>query len=152
MLRPRLSIRQATGEDVPAMRALLACLFALEPDFAIDAERQTLGLSMLLDDCERSTAFVALEAGRVVGMCTAQLVVSTAQGGYSALIEDVVVDKGCRGRGVGRALMDAARSWSQARAATRMQLLADRGNAPALAFYGRMGWSVSRMICLRTMI
>lgn len=152
MLKPRLNIRQATGEDIPAMRALLTCLFALEPDFAVDAKRQTLGLSMLLDDCERSTAFVAEEDGKVVGMCSAQLTVSTAQGGYSALIEDVVVDKGRRGRGVGRALMDAARSWSQARGATRMQLLADRDNAPALSFYAKLGWSGTRMICLRAMV
>jgi GNAT superfamily N-acetyltransferase len=76
-------------------------------------------------------------------------VVSTAEGGLSALVEDLVVDEPERGKGVGRALLTGIEGWAFSRGATRLQLLADRGNAPALAFYAREGWSSTRLVCLR---
>jgi GNAT superfamily N-acetyltransferase len=82
-------------------------------------------------------------------MVTAQLVVSTAEGARSALVEDLVVDAAERGRGVGASLLGAIEAWARARGATRLQLLADRENAPALAFYARMGWTGTRLVCLR---
>ena len=85
----------------------------------------------------------------VIGMVTAQLVVSTAEGGRSALVEDLVVDASERGTGAGRALLAAVEGWARRSGATRLQLLADRENAPALRFYGRMGWSGTRLVCLR---
>jgi len=36
---------------------------------------------------------------QIVGVCTAQLLISTAEGGIVALIEDVVVDGNYRGQG-----------------------------------------------------
>ncbi len=92
---------------------------------------------------------VAERAGAVIGMVTAQLVVSTAEGGASAWVEDMVVAAPERGRGVGRRLLEAIEAWATARGASRLQLLADRENAPALAFYARLGWSPTRLVCLR---
>jgi GNAT superfamily N-acetyltransferase len=82
-------------------------------------------------------------------MVTAQLVVSTAEGGPSALVEDMVVDGAERGAGLGRSLLEAVEEWSRRRGATRLQLLADRENTPALRFYERLGWSGTRLVCLR---
>jgi GNAT superfamily N-acetyltransferase len=84
-----------------------------------------------------------------VGMATAQLVVSTAEGAPSAWIEDVVVADWARRRGVGRRLVHAALAWARERGATRCQLLADRENTAALAFYARLGWRSTRLVCLR---
>ena len=92
---------------------------------------------------------VAERAGAVVGMVTAQLVVSTAEGGLSAWVEDLVVLATERRRGTGRALLEAVREWAEERGARRLQLLADRENAPALAFYDRLGWSRTQLVCLR---
>ncbi len=103
----------------------------------------------MLEGSERRAVLVAVREGRVVGMVTAQLVVSTAEGAPSALVEDMVVDASERERGIGAALLRAIEAWSRARGATRLQLLADRDNAPALAFYARMGWRSTRLVCLR---
>ena len=48
-----------------------------------------------------------------------------------------------------RASSAAIEAWARARGATRLQLLADRENAPALAFYARVGWRATRLVCLR---
>jgi GNAT superfamily N-acetyltransferase len=82
-------------------------------------------------------------------MVTGQLVVSTAEGGASVLVEDMVVDGAERGLGVGRRLLDEIDRWAGERGATRLQLLADRDNAAALAFYDRTGWVRTRLVAVR---
>ena len=145
-----LALRGATALDVAALVDLLGVLFTIEADFQPDPERQRDGLALLLASPARSTVLVAERAGGVVGMVTAQLVVSTAEGGPSAWVEDLVVLASERRRGTGRALLEAARAWAATRGARRLQLLADRDNASALAFYARLGWSGTQLVCLRS--
>ena len=94
-----LTLRSATAVDVDALVGLLGVLFEIEADFQPDAGRQRAGLALLLAAPARSTVLVAERAGAVVGMVTAQLVVSTAEGGPSAWVEDMVVLASERRRG-----------------------------------------------------
>lgn len=142
-------IRPAASGDVDGLVRLLGVLFSIESDFRPDEARQRRGLALLLADPEGCAVLVAERDGAVRGMVTGQLVVSTAEGGRSVLVEDLVVEAAERGRGVGRALLAALERWGTARGATRLQLLADRENLPALAFYAREGWSSTRLVCLR---
>ena len=144
----RCTVRAARSTDVERMVGLLELLFAMEADFRPDPARQRQGLTLLLDD-ERARVLVAERAGGVLGMCTGQLVVSTAEGGPALLVEDVVVDPDHRGRGVGRALLAALADWASGRGVRRLQLLADGTNGPALAFYDRLGWRATALVCRR---
>jgi GNAT superfamily N-acetyltransferase len=136
-----VTIAPARAEDVPALQSLLETLFSIEVDFHPDEERQRRGLDLLLAHAEHGVVMAARDAaGTVIGMATAQLVVSTAEGARSAWIEDVVVAEGCRGAGIGASLISALLDWARAKGATRAQLLADRTNLPALDFYHRLGW------------
>lgn len=144
------TIRNARPEDIGAMVALLEQLFAIETDFTIDAERHRRGLALMIDGCGKHRCVKAAETeGAVVGMGTAQLLVSTAEGGPVALVEDIIVDPRWRGQGIGRQLVDALEAWAWTHGATRLQLLADRTNFSALDFYDHIGWRPTRMICLR---
>ena len=82
-------------------------------------------------------------------MCSGQLTVSTSEGGLAVLVEDVIVNQVGRGRGVGRQLMESLGQWADSQGATRLQLLADRNNQPALEFYKKLGWQSTELICLR---
>ena len=144
-----VSVRPATPVDLDALVGLLKDLFALEPDFRFDPVRQRRGLALLLEDRLRRAALVAESGGVVVGMVTGQLLISTAEGGGSVLVEDLVVRESERRRGTGRKLVRAIEAWARGRGATRLQLLADRENEAALRFYERLGWSGTRMVCLR---
>ncbi len=144
-----LAVRPARPEDLPALVPLLAELFALEPDFAVDPVRQRRGLELLLEDRLRRTVIVAEAGGIVLGMVTGQLVVSTAEGAASVWVEDLVVTAGARRGGVGKRLLRAVEEWGRARGATRLSLLVDRENAAAQAFYRARGWDGTRMLCLR---
>ncbi len=147
-----IGIRRAVPGDLEDLVRLLAVLFSIEADFRPDPARQRRGLLRMLEDSERRLVLVAVQEGTVIGMVTVQLLVSTAEGGDSALLEDLVVEARCRGAGVGSMLLDEAQRWARARGATRLQLLADRENEPALRFYARRGWSSTRMVCLRRML
>ena len=141
-------IRPARPDDIEPMVGLLRQLFAIEADFTFASERHRGGLKLLLDS-ELAGVFVAEEQGAVVGMITGQLLISTAEGGRSLLVEDVVVDVSYRNRGIGRELIDSIAAWGSGREAIRMQLLADMSNLRGLSFYTGSGWSQTSLVCLR---
>lgn len=142
-------IRPATHKDLDILVHLLETLFGIEADFHFNAERQRNGLQHMLDGSSTRIVFVAEVDGNVVGMCAAQEVLSTAEGREAAWIEDVVVFPAFRRRGIARALLEAIEDWAATRGIRRLQLLADRENAPALQFYTREEWQPTQLICLR---
>lgn len=141
-------IRKAEREDIPALIALLGQLFAIEKDFHFCAERQRRGLEHLLA-CRTATVLTALCNGRVAGMVSGQILISTAEGGPSLLAEDLVVDDSMRGRGIGSLLLFHIGRWGREHRAGRMQLLADIDNLKGLGFYHSRGWSRTNLVCLR---
>jgi GNAT superfamily N-acetyltransferase len=82
-------------------------------------------------------------------MASIQTLISTAEGGPVGLVEDVVVAKSWRGRGIGQNLLEALGDWARQHGLTRLQLLADRHNRNALDFYAKDGWQPTALICLR---
>lgn len=143
-------IRDARKADLDALVDLLEVLFSIESDFAIDAERQREGLALILAGKGKQRCIKVAEMdGQPVGMCTAQILISTAEGGPVGLIEDMVVLPGYRNQGIGGQLMLSIEAWALEQNVTRLQLLADRTNFPALDFYDKMGWRPTQLICLR---
>ncbi|TWH57987.1 ribosomal protein S18 acetylase RimI-like enzyme [Desulfitobacterium sp. LBE] len=145
-------IREAVPADITDMAKLLKTLFSLEADFSYDETKQRRGLEMMLEDGAWRCMMVAEQNGRVIGMVTSQLLVSTAEGGLSAWVEDLVVEEPYQGQGTGRALLLSLQAWAAARGVKRLQLLADRSNTRALAFYRKMAWQFTELICLRTYV
>jgi len=144
-------VRAARPPDLETLSGLLEELFILERDFAPDAARQISGLKMLLKKTD-AIVLVAETGGRVVGLCSVQTLISTAQGGAVGLLEDMVVARGTRRRGIGRELLRAAEKWAEERRLTRLQLLAESDNEAALKFYFKCGWQRTGLICQRKML
>jgi len=144
-----VKIRPASHSDIKDLVELLSELFSIEADFTFDAERQRHGLEMMLADTETRCVLAAQAGNHVVGMCSVQIVISTAEGGPAGLVEDMVVRRQWRGRGIGRQLLRRAEAWAREKGIERLQLLADENNFPALAFYQERGWKRTQLICLR---
>ena len=145
--------RPARPEDIPRMCELLADLFSVETDFEVDVIKQMKGLSMLVSDpWGRAFVVVAVVDNSIVGMATVQTLISTAEGGHVGLVEDVIVDRQFRGRGVGTRLLEQIAAWSRENGLKRLQLLADSDNRPALEFYSSLRWISTRLICLRKLL
>lgn len=142
-------IEFAGAADIPAMADLLHELFTLESDFVPEREKQLAGLGLILDNPSLGRLFVLRIDGRVAGMANALITVSTAQGAPVLLLEDVIVSQAFRGGGHGRALVAHVLDWARGQGMGRVTLLADQDNAPALAFYERLGFAPSAMKVLR---
>jgi len=147
-----MSIRNAAPADVPELSCLLEDLFSIEQDFQPNTENQERGMLLLLQYPDRGCIKVAEDGGRIVGMVSAQLVISTAEGAPSAWVEDMVVRDEYRGKGVGRALLDSLLEWAKSKGATRAQLLVDLDNEPALGYYQHLGWQTTRLGARRVLL
>ncbi len=142
----------ATKADLPALADLLHELFTLESDFKPEREKQLRGLQLILDAPAIGQLFVLRVDGQIAGMANALITVSTAQGTRVLLLEDVIVSAKFRGAGLGRLLVEHVCAWARAEGMTRVTLLADQDNAPALDFYERIGFEKSAMVVRRRML
>jgi GNAT superfamily N-acetyltransferase len=142
-------IRSATAADIEGLIDLLEDLFSIEEDFDVNRDSHRRGLEMMLNTGRGCILAAQAADGTVVGMCSGQLTISTAEGGPAVLIEDVVVREDRRGQGIGARLLEDLARWAADNEAGRLQLLADSGNGPALGFYEHLGFERTRLICLR---
>jgi len=144
----QVTIRKACTDDLNAMTSLLSEFFNAAPDFAPNIRRQRQGLADLMNS-RGATLLVAVVSGDIVGMCTLQPLISTAEGGKVGLVEDLVVATSCRKSGVGRKLLKEIEATARAEGMSRLQLLSDRDNEAASVFYDRLGWAETSMIAYR---
>jgi len=145
-------IRPAKTADIPRMCGLLSELFSIESDFSPDSQKQAKGLSLLLTDSSGlSAVLVAEEGDEIIGMCSVQTLISTAQGGPVGLLEDLIVRKDQRGNGIGTRLLSAIFRWCKTKNISRLQLLGDADNESALKFYAVNGWADTNLVCMRKM-
>ena len=142
-------IRKAAFADINQMIGLLEELFSIEEDFIFNESAQRQGLSLMLNDNQNRCIMVAASGRKVMGMCSAQLLVSTSEGRMAALIEDMVVTKSYQGKGTGKKLLKSIEKWAVNNGAKRIQLLADINNINALNFYETQKWLRTQLICLR---
>ncbi len=149
MTDTHIEVRPAVPGDIAVLTTLLELLFAVEEDFHADAARQRRGLELMMNN-PACCILVAEDEGEVIGMCSGQVTVSTAEGGLALLVEDVVVKSNRQCRGVGSRLLRALSNWAMERGISRLQLLADRNNKKALGFYQKLGWQSTSLIALRT--
>jgi GNAT superfamily N-acetyltransferase len=146
-------ISDATFADIPALIELLYTLFSIEQDFTPNAKLQSNGLQLIIQNPDHAVIKVVKTSnGSIIGMVSAQLVISSAQGTYSAWIEDMVIHADYRAQGFGRLLLETALQWAKDKGATRAQLLVDLDNQPAIGYYDHLGWQASRMGMRRLML
>ncbi len=147
------SIRPAKEDDIPRICDLLSELFSIESDFAADREKQARGLGLLLQDRSGSSLVVVAETdGEVIGVCSVQTLISTAEGGPAGLLEDLIVQKQYRGNGIGSQLLARISRWCMTKNISRLQLLRDSENNNALAFYDLNGWNSTSLVCMRKLL
>ena len=148
----KLHIRKAELADVEKLSSLLTELFSIEQDFEPDDAKQTAGLSMLIESPEQGIILIATYDNDIIGMVSLQILISTAQGSKVGLIEDMVISSKYRKMGIGKMLLNEMENWAKSNSLTRLQLLADTDNHPALKFYTKNNWQSTKLIALRKMI
>ena len=84
--------------------------------------------------------WLARVEGSAVAACVVCYAISTSRGGIVAKLDDVTVDAGWQGRGVGGAMLDALAAHLVERGVTRIDTACHRSNEAAWRFYARHGF------------
>lgn len=143
-------IEQATLEDLPQLVDLLIELFSHEGgDFIPNRAKQMRGLRLILEQPSRGRIFVLRTNGMILGMINLLFTISTAEGGFVILLEDVVVHRDFRGRGFGERLLRHAFDYARKKDFLRITLLTDRLDEASQQFFERRGFFKSKMIPMR---
>ena len=145
-------IEQATLEDLPQLTDLLVDLFTHEGDFTPDRAKQMRGLRLILEQPNRGRIFVLRQNGMILAMINLLFTISTAEGGFVILLEDVIVHRDFRGKGWGGQLLEHALEYAKRKDFLRITLLTDRVNAEGQAFFKKHGFVESKMIPLRLIL
>lgn len=137
-------IRPAIVSDAPAAVGLLAQLNEFGHG-QVDAGVEDRFRAML--DLPQHAIFVAQDdRGQIVGLLTVSQRWTLWHTGPCALIEELVVDEGVRGQGVGRALIQAAIEWARAQACSEVEVSTEMDNTAAQAFYRRLGFESEALL------
>jgi len=144
-----LRVESATLDDLPELADLLFDLFSEEADFTPDREKQLRGLRLILEQPSRGRIFVLRGPQRIIGMINLLITISTAEGGFVLLLEDLVIHRDHRGQGYGTRLLKHAEEFAKSKNFVRITLLTDLPNEIVKRFYLRHGFVESGMIPMR---
>lgn len=144
-------IRKAEISDIDALVELMDYLLSLEGDFPNLEKQQKKGFRMLIES-NSSEIFVAVLDEKVVAMCCLHRHISTVQGGYTGVVEDVVVGRDYGEMGIASMLMEYLENYAKKAGMTRLQLMVDRDNIPAISLYKKHHWSETKYIGFRKYI
>ena len=147
-----IRIEPATIEDLSELTDLVMSLMAIEADFHPDAEKQRHGLQLILEQPSRGRIFVLRNDHRVIGMVNLLFTISTAEGGFVILMEDVIIALEHRGQGYGTLLVNHVKEFADKKDFKRITLLTDRVSDQSQRFFARNGFVLSHMVPMRLML
>lgn len=131
-------IRPIEHDDVPAVVAACEWLFA-PPMTTPSRWDPATAASRLHELCDATTGtvFVAYDDARLVGFCTVYLDLVSIRIGQRAWVNELAVDPERRSQGIGKSLLDVARSWARDHGATHLALDSGLARVDAHRFYRR---------------
>jgi GNAT superfamily N-acetyltransferase len=142
-------IEPATLDDLPQLADLLFDLFSHEADFIPDRDKQLRGLRLILEQPNRGRIFVLRTGHRIIGMINLLITISTAEGGFVLILEDLVVHSDHRGQGYGGRLLEHALDYARSKGFLRITLLTDKMENRPREFYEQHGFRQSGMVPMR---
>jgi GNAT superfamily N-acetyltransferase len=145
-------IEPATAEDLDELSDLLGELFSEESDFRPNKDKQLRGLRLIFEEPNRGRVFVLRRDHSIVGMINLLFTISTAEGGFVLLLEDLVIHRAYRDHGYGSRLLEHAIEFARQKNFLRITLLTDRPEIKSQALFKRHGFFESAMIPMRLLI
>src|SRR3989440_7189865 len=148
----KVVIEPATEADLDELSEILGGLFVPESDFRADKDKQLRRLRLIFEQPSRGRVFVLRRDGAIVGMINLLFPISTAEGGFVIVLEDLVIHQKLQGHGYGSKLLNHAIEFSRQKNFLRITLLTDRPENQAQEFFRRHGFHESTMIPMRLLI
>jgi GNAT superfamily N-acetyltransferase len=145
-------IEPATEHDLDELSGLLGELFSHESDFRPNKEKQLRGLRLIFEQPNRGRVFVLRRDNVIVGMINLLFTISTAEGGFVIVLEDLVIHEEYRGHGYGSQLLQHAIDFAKQKNFLRITLLTDRPELRSQALFRRHGFHDSSMMPMRLLL
>lgn len=139
-MQDSIYVVEAVKSDLPAIRSLLRELIdATSNKQALDTRAAADNLPALLRNSD-SYLLVAKDGGTIVGFINVVVRQTALHVGSSGLIDELVVEKGLRGRGVGRSLVLAAVEKCRQVGCCELEVSTEKTNIAARKFYKQCGF------------
>lgn len=134
-----ITLREATEADLPSLLTLYGQLGQDDGTVLCMEEAGHIFARMKVYPDYR--IYVASEAGRIVGTFALLIMDNLGhKGAPSAVLEDVVVDEGLRGQGVGRQMMAYANGLCREKGCYKMAFTSNLKRESAHRFYESLGF------------
>ena len=143
------TVSKAGKKDIEEMSLLLQELFTLEKDFTPDWHKQRQGLEFILENPHYGILLLLKKEKEILGMANLLVTVSTATGGKVILLEDFIIKKSTRRKGLGKYFWGEIKKLARKEGYARITILVDKDNRPAQGFYLSQGFKKSNMVCWR---
>lgn len=135
-----MEIRACTIEDVGRIGELLNELnIALHEDMRIDRDNVATNLVAMLSKPEEYLNVVACEEKKIIGFISMVFYRSVYHRRGTALINELVVESGARGRGIGTGLLEFAVQEAKKRDMDEIEVGVMKDNTNAIKFYKANG-------------
>lgn len=154
-----VAARPAVAADLPRLVELIhAAIAELQPTRggALYARREARpdpsveGLRAVLDD-GTATAFVGTIDDTPMGVATVRVEV-LRDGGRLAVVDELFVEEGARGVGVGEAMMNGVLAWAAARGCEGVDALVLPGNRETKNFFESFGLTARAIVVHRRLV
>jgi GNAT superfamily N-acetyltransferase len=129
-------VRRCSAEDFDAVLALLHQLW---PGESLDADALRAAFGRVLDS-PWHVVLCTVEADRLIGFGSLTIRNSLWQAGYLGHIDELVVDREHRGRGIGTRLLEELVARAQQRGCRRLELDSAFHRHEAHRFYAQQGF------------
>lgn len=136
-----ISIAPATLADEPVLRELMEEFYAHER-LVFDAERTLGAVRTLVADPNLGRVWLFYVDGEVVGYTVVTVCFSLEFAGRYALVDELYVREGHRGRGIGSRALALAAEACRALDVAAVRLEVDVDNTRAMALYRRLGFAL----------
>lgn len=135
------TVRRADPRDAEAVADLLVAFRDHLGYTRPSANAVLAGVEKLLDDYTTDFLLAFPDPdGPPAGVVQLRFRWGIWRAGFDCLLEDLYVAEGARGRGLGRALVEATFERARERGARRIELDVNEANEAALALYGGFGF------------
>src|SRR5688500_13361737 len=130
--------RKATLEDIDALVDLMQEFYA-EDDYPLDRCWAAASFSAMLQDASLGGAWIVFQDTEAAGYVVLTIRFSMEYGGLDAFIDDLFIRPSYRGRGLGRALLNALFDDCARRSVLAVHVEVGHDNVAAKALYGSYG-------------
>jgi GNAT superfamily N-acetyltransferase len=104
---------------------------------------------LILEQPSRGRIFVLRSPHQIIGMINLLFTISTAEGGFVIILEDLIIDNSFRRQGMGSELLNYAINYAKQKNFLRITLLTDRMSDSSIEFFEKHGFQRSDMVPMR---